>query len=109
VSASASADPAAPLTRYIAAAGLRFHDFGDLCAVFDPLSWDVHLLNPAAVGVLELVSSGPRTIDELEAFLADALLPDERRQAHDHAIRLTADLVSLGLVHSLCEQQGALR
>lgn len=89
--------------RYVAAAGLRVLDFGDQCAVFDPVSWDVHLLNPAAIGALELFAAEPRSIVDVEAFLVDALQDDERGRAHEHAGRVTAELVSLGLIRSVHE------
>jgi PqqD family protein of HPr-rel-A system len=94
---------------YAAAGGLRIHDFGDECVAFDPLSWDAHLLNPSATAVLDLLSEGPYTEMQVEMFLADALLPDERNQARDHTRRLIDELMSLGLIHPISGQEGAVR
>jgi PqqD family protein of HPr-rel-A system len=109
VSAAEREDLGAPPTRFAATAGLRVHDFGDLCAVFDPLSWDAHLLNPAAIAVIDRLAEHPHTVLEVEAFLAEALRPQERGLAHDHAQGLLAELSSLGLIHPLDEPDRALR
>jgi PqqD family protein of HPr-rel-A system len=85
------------------------HDFGDLCAVFDPLSWDAHLLNPAALAVIDRLAETPQNVPQIEAFLTEALRPEERGMAHDHAHALLAELSSLGLIHPLDEPARALR
>lgn len=95
--------------RFAAASGLRVHDFGDQCAVFDPLSWDAHLLNPAAIAVIDRLADRPHTVVEVEAFLADALRPEDRSRARDHATALMVELASLGLIHPLDEPDRALR
>jgi PqqD family protein of HPr-rel-A system len=99
----------APHRRFACTAGLRVHDFGDLCAVFDPLSWDAHLLNPAAVAVIDLLAETPHSVLEVEAFLTQALHPEERGMAHNHAQALLAELSSLGLIRPLDEPDRALR
>jgi len=95
--------------RYAAADGIRVLDFGDESVVFNPLSWDAHLLNAAAAAVLDLLAQGPRSAGELEAFLREALLESERPQAAMHAQRLLQELAQLGLVRQLREEAFAGR
>lgn len=78
------------------------HEFEDEAVVFDPLSWDAHLLNPAAIAVLELLLEAPRSEDVIAAFLREALQPEEQPQASAHAQQLISELRALGLVR-LCE------
>lgn len=84
--------------RYTAAEGIRVLDFGDESVVFNPLSWDAHLLNAAAAGILDLLGEGPRSASELEIILREVLLESERPQAALHAQRLLQELAQLGLV-----------
>ena len=87
--------------RYAAIEGIRAFDFGDECIVFNPLSWDAHLLNPAAAAVLELLAGGAQTPGEVEAYLHDLLVESEQPGAAEHARRLLEQLAQLGLVHPL--------
>jgi PqqD family protein of HPr-rel-A system len=87
--------------RYTAIEGIRAFDFGDECIVFNPLSWDAHLLNAAAAAVLELLAGGAQTPDEVEAYLRDLLVESEQPGAAEHSRRLLDELAQLGLVHSL--------
>ena len=87
-----------PNARFVAVCSLRMRSFDDEAVVFDPLSWDAHLLNPAAIAVLELLLEAPRSEDDVVAFLADALKSEEQPQAAAHARRLIGELQSLGLV-----------
>jgi PqqD family protein of HPr-rel-A system len=84
--------------RFAAVDHLRVHTFEDEAVVFDPLSWDAHLLNPAAIAVLDLLIEAPRAEDEIAAFLREALQPEEQPQASSHAQRLITELQALGLV-----------
>ena len=86
---------------FTAVDSLRFRRFDDEAIVFDPLSWDAHLLNPAAAAVLELLLESPRSEADVVAFLGEMLQPDEQAGAAAHAMKLIQDLQSLGLVHSL--------
>jgi PqqD family protein of HPr-rel-A system len=88
-----------PDVRFSAVQGLRAHAYDDEAVVFDPLSWDAHLLNPAAMAVLELLLESPRSEGEITAFLASALHSTEQTNATEHAQRLIGELQSLGLVH----------
>lgn len=87
--------------RYAAVEGIRALDFGDEWIVFNPLSWDAHLLNAAAAIVLDLLGAEAQSEDEVAAYLHDVLVEDERAAASEHAHRLIGELVQLGLVHPL--------
>jgi PqqD family protein of HPr-rel-A system len=84
--------------KFAAADGLRVRELDDDAVVFEPVSWEAHLLNPAARAVLELLREAARTESEVAAFLRDALQPHERAEAPAHAQRLLGELQSLGLV-----------
>lgn len=70
------------------ASGTRLHFFDDGCAVFNPMRWETHVVDLIVGTVLEALSSGPRSLQELidavvessdldaagaERFIADAL------------------------------------
>jgi PqqD family protein of HPr-rel-A system len=95
--------------QFAAVDGLRFRHFDDEAVVFDPLSWDAHLLNPAAIVVLELLLESPRSEDEVIAFLAEVLQPDEQAQAPAHARRLIGELQSLNLLRRVALTPSANR
>ena len=86
------------VARLTAVDDLRIKHFDDEAVVLDPLSWDAHLLNPAAIAVLELLLEAPRSEDDIAGFLDKALQPEERPHAKAHAHRLVGELQSLGLV-----------
>ena len=98
-----------PNARFVAVDSLRVRSFDDEAVVFDPLSWDAHLLNPAAIAVLELLLEAPRSEDDVVAFLADALKSEEQPQAAAHARRLIGELQSLGLVRRVESSTSANR
>ncbi len=75
-------------------------DFGDEFIVFNPLSWDAHLLNAAAAAVLDLLAEAPRSAAEVGAFLAEALQESERESASEHAAHLLEELNRLGLAQA---------
>lgn len=84
--------------RFAVVDGLRFRHFDEEAVVFHPLSWDAHLLNPAASAVVELLLESPRSESDVAAFLKDSLEPGERGQAEAHATRLVEHLRLLGLI-----------
>jgi len=84
--------------RFAAIRGLRLRHFEDEAVVFDPLSWDAHLLNPAAAAVLEMLLEAPCSEAEVFAFLAEVLQPSEQPEAATHGKRLLDHLRSLGLI-----------
>ena len=73
-------------------------DFGDEWIVFNPLSWDAHLLNAAAAAVLEQLSAQPQTEAEVTDYLRDLMIDAERAHALAYARRLIGELTQLGLV-----------
>jgi PqqD family protein of HPr-rel-A system len=87
--------------RYVAADGIRALDFGDEWVVFNPLSWDAHLLNAAAASVLEWLGGAARSEQDVESYLRDVLVDAEVASAGRHARRLLDDLVHLGLVRTV--------
>ena len=88
--------------RYAAARGLRLREFDDGVVVFDPRSWDAHLLNPAAAAVLDICIAEPASARDIEVFLADALTGDSRADAAEHAARVLGELSQLGLIETVC-------
>lgn len=88
---------------------LRFRTFDDEAVVFDPVSWDAHLLNPAALAVLELFLEAPRSTEDIVSFLADALEAVEQTDAPAHAERLIRELQYLGLIRRIDEAPRADR
>ena len=78
----------------------RHVDFGEEIVVFNDLSWDVHVLNPAASLVYELLLESPRSLQELGSLLGEALPEDQKDAAPAHVRRLVSDLVSLGLIRT---------
>lgn len=86
--------------RLVAVEGLLTRRFGDEAVIFSPLSWDAHLLNPAAAAVLELLQEAPRSETEVVEFLVEVLRPEERPRAADHSKQLIRELLSLGLIQA---------
>lgn len=82
----------------VAVDGLLIRHFVDATVVFDPLSWDAHLLNPSAHAVLELLLEAPRSEDEIIEFLEEVLRVEDQPQAAAHGQRLIGELRSLGLI-----------
>ena len=87
--------------RYAAIEGIRAFDYGDECIVFNPLSWDAHLLNAAAASVLELLVAQAQSADEIEQYLRELLVADEQNDAAVHSRHLLDELTQLGLVHAV--------
>ena len=86
--------------RLVAVEGLLTRRFDDESVIFSPLSWDAHLLNPAAAAVLELLQEKPRSETEVIEFLAEVLRSEERPRAADHSKQLIRELLSLGLIQA---------
>lgn len=87
--------------QYVAVDGIRALDFGEEWIVFNPLSWDAHLLNASAAIVLELLGSAAQSEQEIEAYLRNVLVDTEQGAAAQHARRLLGELVQLGLVRPI--------
>lgn len=76
----------------------RYVLLDDEAVVFDPLSWEVHVLNPAASAIYEFLAEQPRAMSEVTALLAELLVDAEKDAAAVHAERTIDDLARLGLV-----------
>ena len=66
--------------------------------VFQPSSWNVHVLNPAATAILSLLMESPHSAEEIADFLSDVLEPEQQPMAAEHSRRILDDLRSLGVV-----------
>lgn len=97
-------DPISSTVRYVAANGIRVLKFEDESIVFNPTSWDAHLLNSAAIAVLDELAHGPLTVGEVEWLLSEALLDSEQAEAAVHARRLLHEFEELGLARRLEER-----
>jgi PqqD family protein of HPr-rel-A system len=70
--------------------------FDDEALVFNPSSWETHLLNEAGALVLDALVAGPRSIDEIVAQIeSEVAVPDDFAGQVD---TLLGQLESLGLV-----------
>jgi len=89
--------------------GIRIHRFDDEAMVFNPLTWETHLLNGVAMSVLDALASGPR----LEAELLDEVWGGDAEpgpgSARSEAVRFLHELDSLGLVERAGEVEGESR
>ena len=86
-----------PLLKLAHPEGPRFL-FEDEWVVFNPLSWEVHILNAAASAIYQLLADAPRRLSEIESLLRELLVEAEQEQAAEHAQRVVRDLIALGLV-----------
>ncbi len=78
--------------------GLRVARFDSEAVVFNPVSWQTHLLNDTAVRALEALMSGPQSLaDVVTAVLGDVTHPDHRVEMIQS---LLAELEALGLVET---------
>ena len=84
--------------RYAVAADVRLRILDDEAIVFNPFSWETHLLNPAAALVLEMASSGACTEGDMGDVLAEVLEEHERPRAAEHAKVLVQELLTLRLL-----------
>lgn len=86
---------------YAIAKGVRLCLLDDEAIVFNPFSWETHLLTPAAAIVLESVASMPCTEDGVRDMLGEVLDEQERPRAAEHAHRLLRELTDLRLLVEL--------
>lgn len=85
---------------YAVVPGVRIVLFDDEAVVFNPFSWETHVLNAAATLVLEELSHRPCSPGDVAALLSEALDDSERPDAASHATRLLDELSSLRLITS---------
>jgi len=67
---------------------VRVVRFGAEVVVFNPLSWETHLLNQTAAHVLESLRRGPQSAWDLAAALTEDLDPDAAPEAYANQIEL---------------------
>jgi PqqD family protein of HPr-rel-A system len=84
--------------RYALSADVRIRRLDDDAIVFNPFSWETHLLNPAAALVLELSASDDCTVASVTEVLAEVLDDAERLRAAEHARQLLNELVGMRLL-----------
>jgi len=77
---------------------LRLQRLDDDAIVFNPFSWETHLLNPAATLVLDLAASTDCTERGVIDVLTDVLDDNERPHAAEHARQLLDELLGLRLL-----------
>ena len=77
---------------------LRSAELDDGSAVFNPISWDTHLLNGAATAVLQFIDEAPRTESEIVLLLEELLESGSRPQAASHTTSVLDELQRLGLI-----------
>lgn len=86
---------------YAIAKGVRLCVLDDEAIVFNPFSWETHLLTPAAAVVLESVASAPCTEGGVRDILGEVLDEQERPRAAEYAHRLLRELTDLRLLVEL--------
>ena len=73
--------------------------FDDSVVVFNPASWDTHLLNESAALILELLTKKPRSLQELVEALAGDRAPSAELDRFRQDVRFALEnMESLGLV-----------
>ena len=70
----------------------------DEAIVFNPFSWETHLLNPAAAIVLESAVSAPCTEAGIRDILVEVLGEQDRPRAAEHARSLLGELIKARLL-----------
>jgi PqqD family protein of HPr-rel-A system len=81
----------------------RVRRFGDEGLVFNPLSWETHLVRDPALRVVEVLASGPRREADLAAELASEDGEPDVASVRDRIKPLLDELRNLGLVSSRAE------
>jgi PqqD family protein of HPr-rel-A system len=74
--------------------------FDDGALVFNPLTWDTHLLNPAATQIMDALRTAPCDSDALaSALLGERETDAEERAAYAAQVAATlAEMAVIGLV-----------
>jgi len=83
---------------YVATPDLRVVPLDDEAVVFNPFSWETHVLNPAAALVLDIAAEGPCSAADIAEVFAEVLDDDERPRAAEHAHSVLAQLLGLRLL-----------
>lgn len=97
-------DPPGTRWRLADASGMRVQRFDHEALVFNPLTWETHLLNGVAARVLDAVSTTPRA----EADLVQDLCSAEGAQAmREEITQFLSELEALGLTEAIGEDRRA--
>ncbi|MCU0949493.1 MAG: HPr-rel-A system PqqD family peptide chaperone [Burkholderiaceae bacterium] len=83
---------------YAAAAGLRLRELDDGALAFQPVSWEVHILNPAAAAILLSCQESPRDLDWIAGFIGELTGETDHAKLRRQCVDLLDELGRLGLV-----------
>lgn len=72
----------------------------DELVVFNPTTWETHILNAAAAVVLDALAEHPRTEREIADLLRDGIAEPDACRAAEWATDLLRQLESLSLIES---------
>jgi len=97
-------DAASPRWRLVDPSGIRIQRFDDEALVFNPLTWETHLLNDVAARVLDAVAELPRTEGHLVAELCGA---DAAESLREQIVRFLRELEALALIERVGEDRRA--
>jgi PqqD family protein of HPr-rel-A system len=78
--------------------GTRLRRLGDEFMVFNPWSWETHLLNAEAVLVVRPLIQGPKSLEQLQSEYRDVHGDQDSEVCDRAAESLLLELVELGLV-----------
>ena len=102
--------PAGSRWRLVDPSGIRIQRFDDDALVFNPITWETHLLNGVGMRVLDALAAGPRREVELVAELYGGDADDaDFASKRDEIARFLDDLATLGLAEAVEEAAGAGR
>ena len=86
--------------RFIDATNARIHWFDGEVVIFNPISWETHLLNLAAAVIVEQLLAGMRRVDEIaRSLVEEGIALDPHAGSMEQQIAsLLGQLERLGLV-----------
>jgi PqqD family protein of HPr-rel-A system len=80
---------------------LRAVALDDELVVFNPTTWETHILNAAAAVVLDALAERPRTAQQVADLLQDSICVEEASHTGRWATDLLSQLESLSLIEPL--------
>ena len=95
------------MARFAPVASIPRIELGEEVVLFNPVSWETHVLNPAAAAVFELLTESPRDVDEVARYLSEMLQETEQPRAREHAEVVLRDLAALALIREADDAGGA--
>jgi PqqD family protein of HPr-rel-A system len=78
--------------------GTRLTWFDGELLVFNPSSWETHLLNEAGASLLARLVAGPRSVGQLQEFFRDAHPNQPAQQCNSAVESLVSNLINLGVL-----------